>query len=144
MNAQISEANPDDSEFLSALAVRTYTEAFGHSMNASDLAAHIETNLSPERFREVLREDAFLLARVGGKTVGFVQFGDAHIDDRDLDGLKVRPGDKEVRRLYVLGGVSEPWSRYEPYERGAERLPDCRDNRLFGCVGRQRRCPATL
>ena len=101
MNARISEANPDDSEFLSALAVRTYTEAFGHSMSASDLAAHIETNLSPERFREVLREDVFLLARVRGETVGFVQFGDAHIDDGDLDGLKVQPGDKEVRRLYV-------------------------------------------
>ena len=102
MDVRISEANPDDSEFLSALAVQTYTEAFGHSMSTSDLAAHIGTNLSPERFREMLREDVFLLARVRGETVGFVQFGDAHIDDGDLDGTKVQPGDKEVRRLYVL------------------------------------------
>ena len=101
MDVRISEANPDDSEFLSALAVQTYTEAFGHSMSVSDLAAYLKINLSPERFREVLREDVFLLARVRGKTVGFVQFGDAQIDDGDLDGTKVRPGDKEVRRLYV-------------------------------------------
>lgn len=92
---------------LSALAVQTYTAAFGHSMSAADLAAHLKTNLSPERFRELLRDDMFLLARVEGEGVGFIQFGDAHIDNNDLDDRdlnkppRVQPGDREVRRLYV-------------------------------------------
>lgn len=101
IEARFIEATPDDSDSLSALAVQTYTEAFGHSMSASDLAAHLKTNLSPRRFREMLHEDVFLLAHRADKLIGFVQFGDAHIDDRDLDG-KIQPGDKEVRRLYVL------------------------------------------
>ncbi len=93
---------PKDSALLSTLAVQTYTAAFGHSMSASDLAAHLETNMSPERVRVMLRGDVFLLAHAEGEVVGFVQFGDAHVDDSDLnEQLRVRPGDQEVRRLYV-------------------------------------------
>lgn len=102
MNVHLREAEPSDVDALSVFAKRTYAEAFGHSMSTSDLAAHLKTNLSPGRFREMLREDVFLLAHRADKLIGFVQFGDAHIDDRDLDGLKIQPGDKEVRRLYVL------------------------------------------
>lgn len=50
----------------------------------------------------MLCEDVFLLARAGGETVGFVQFGDVY---RGRDGYRpfgAQPGDKEVRRLYVL------------------------------------------
>ncbi len=103
MDVRIVEATQDDNELLWALAVQTYTEAFGHSMSAADLAAHLKANLSPERVHEMLHEDAFLLARAEGETVGFVQFGDAHIDAGDLSKLfEVRPGNKEIRRLYVL------------------------------------------
>lgn len=103
IHADICIATPDDSALLSALAVQTYTEAFSHSMSAADLAVHLETNLSPERIRKMLREDVFLLARMKGETVGFVQFGDAYIDASDLtESLEVQPGNKEIRRLYVL------------------------------------------
>ena len=102
IHADICIATPDDSALLSALAVQTYTEAFGPSMSAADLASHLKTNLSPEHVREMLHEDVFLLARVEGETVAFVQFGDAHIDAGDLSKpSEVQPGDKEIRRLYV-------------------------------------------
>ena len=102
MDICIVEATLDDDELLSALAVQTYTAAFGHSVSAADLAAHLMSNLTPERFRKMLREDVFLLAQLEGETVGFVQFGDAHIDDSNLsEPLQIDLGDKEIRRLYV-------------------------------------------
>lgn len=103
MDFHISEATPDDSDLLSALAMQTYAEAFGHSLSASDLTVHLETHLSPERLREMLREDMFLLMCVADTTVGFIQFGDAHVDSSDLtEPLEVEPDDTEIRRLYVL------------------------------------------
>lgn len=102
IHTDVCKAAPEDSALLSALAVQTYTAAFGHSMSAADLATHLETHLSPERMSEMLCEDVFLLARVAGETVGFVQFGDVY---RGRDGYRsfgVQPGDKEVRRLYIL------------------------------------------
>ena len=90
---------------LSALATRTYSEAFGHSLRASDLAAHLRNNLSPERVRKMIGEDTLLLAYEEHRLIGFVQFGDARISDAHSESpelLRVQPGDKEVRRLYVL------------------------------------------
>ena len=56
----------DDVTALSALARRTYAEAFGHSFSPSDLAAHLESNLAESYFRQALEEDVFLLAETDG------------------------------------------------------------------------------
>lgn len=103
MTFQLREAGRGDAEALLALATRTYTEAFGHSLSSADLAAHLERHLSPGRIRDLLRDEVFLLALEKGVMVGFVQFGDADTNDAELVG--VQPGDKELRRLYVAAEV---------------------------------------
>ncbi len=100
MNIALRRAELSDADSLSALATRTYSEAFGHSLRASDLAAHLRNKLSPERVRKMIGEDTLLLAYQGDRLIGFVQFGDAHSESTEP--LRIQPGDKEVRRLYVL------------------------------------------
>lgn len=86
----IRKAIHGDAGALSALAIETYTQAFGHSFSPADLAAHLENNLSLRRFEQILSEDTVLLAETGGRMVGYVQFG-------RLEGS----ADQELRRLYV-------------------------------------------
>ena len=86
----------DDVTALSALARRTYAEAFGHSFSPSDLAAHLESNLAESCFRQVLEEDVFLLAETEGRLIAFVQFGPLRIAVPAPS-----PQDQELRRIYV-------------------------------------------
>ncbi len=102
MNTALRRAELSDADSLSALATRTYSEAFGHSLRASDLSAHLRNNLSPERVRKMIGEDTLLLAYEEHRLIGFVQLGDARIGDESTGPLRIQPGDKEVRRLYVL------------------------------------------
>lgn len=81
-----------DAPTLCALAQKTYADAFGETMNATDLRAHLETHLALENIQAFLREDIVLVAEYNGRLVGFVQCG-------------ARDGDicvQELRRLYVL------------------------------------------
>ena len=89
----------DDVTALSALARRTYAEAFGHSFSPSDLAAHLERNLAESCFRHALTEDVFLLAETEGRLIGFVQFGPLRIAVPTPS-----PQDQELRRIYVEAG----------------------------------------
>jgi len=75
----IRAAGMDDVTALSALARRTYADAFGHSFSPSDLAAHLESNLAESYFRQAFDEDVFLLAETEGRLIGFVQFGPLRI-----------------------------------------------------------------
>lgn len=102
MNIALRRSELGDADSLSALAARTYSEAFSHSMRASDLAAHLRNNLSPERVRKMIGEDTLLFAYEEDRLIGFVQFGDARVGNESTEPLRVQPGDKEVRRLYVL------------------------------------------
>lgn len=92
----IRAAVQDDAEALSQLAQETFTRFFGPSMLASDLAAHLEANLSPEVFAVILARDTVLIAELEGQMAGFVQFGRAgsfavaNCDD-----------DRAVRKMYV-------------------------------------------
>ncbi len=95
----IRAAEGDDLEPLSELAARTYVDAFGSSMSAADLAAHLENKLSRACFAKFLQEDGFLLAEAGGNLVGFVQIGAAEPSSFEH---RVGPGAWELRRLYVL------------------------------------------
>jgi len=92
----IRQATPSDAQTLSALAMETYADAFGHSMQASDLASHVEEHLLPHHFERMVKDDIILVAEAQGRLVGFAQFGRATI----------APGvgsstDQELRRLYV-------------------------------------------
>ena len=85
-------ATHGDLATLSTLAMHTYSEAFGHSLSASDLAAHLENHLSARSFSRMLDDDVILVAEVGTRMIGYVQFGTApaapHLD-------------QELRRMYV-------------------------------------------
>jgi len=87
---EISEASIDDADELSALAVRTYVEAWGAEFEPDDLAWHLERTISPARWREHLLKDRVFWAHAGGEAVGFVQFGPSG-----------RAGDMLIDRLYV-------------------------------------------
>lgn len=81
---------------LSALAARTWADAFGHTVSEEEQAAELEQTRSEEYFRAAMEKDAILLAEDGGELVGYVQFGDVAIAEVDLE-----PGDQELRRVYV-------------------------------------------
>ncbi len=103
VSTRIREAHEADAGVLSGLARRTYVDAFASSMRAGDLAAHLDRQLSAERVLAMLREDVFLLAFEAEALAGFAQLGDARVDAAHLDAaVAPRPGDQEIRRLYVL------------------------------------------
>jgi diamine N-acetyltransferase len=89
----------DDLAALSALARQTYADAFGHSFSAPDLAAHLESGLADDYFRQAFEEDVFLVAEAEGRLVGFVQFGPLRISVP----APTTP-DQELRRIYVHAG----------------------------------------
>lgn len=82
----------EDAPTLCALAQKTYADAFGASMSASDLHAHFAKHLAPANVEQFLRDDAVLVAEWDRQLIGFVQCG-----ARDGD-MRVQ----ELRRLYVL------------------------------------------
>ena len=99
MIATIRKAQRVDVNSLSELAKTTYANAFGHSLNPPDLAAHLENNLSESCFEEFLDEDTILVAEHDNRLIGFIQIGVAwpETDDDDFS-----PEDAELRRIYVL------------------------------------------
>jgi diamine N-acetyltransferase len=96
---EVARASRHDLEALAWLARETYTAAFGGSMDAADLAAHLDRHLSRAAVDRMLAVDDFLVARVPGSLLGFVQFGQA----QDHEGASYRPPPDavEIRRLYV-------------------------------------------
>ena len=91
----IRKATTHDLFTISALAMQTYTDAFGHSFSPVDLAAHLEKNLSPKNFERMLEEDTYLVAETDTHMLGFVQFGRGNLETDSSATL-------ELRRLYVL------------------------------------------
>ena len=91
MSAEVSEAFITDAEEISALAIRTYVETFGHEFEPDDLAWHIDQTMSARIWRSYLLRDRVLWARIGERAVGFVQFGPSD------DGA----GEIAIHRLYV-------------------------------------------
>ena len=83
---------------LSALASRTYAEAFGGSLPAKDLAAQLEATRSAEYFRRVLQTDTILVASLDDAIVGYVQLSEVRIPIDD-----VTAADQELAALYVAG-----------------------------------------
>lgn len=90
MPAEISEASLADAEEISALAIKTYVDTFGHEFEPDELAHYLDKTIAVPRWPEHLARDRVLFARIDGRAIGFVQFGPA-----EHDGI-------EIRRLYVL------------------------------------------
>ena len=97
---EIFLASTNEHREVAEFARRTYEYAFGHEIGALELRQHLGDNMSDERFRQMVSEDSFYLARSNGQLVGFAQVGpvttvyEQHLEefDRDAD---------ELRRLYV-------------------------------------------
>jgi ribosomal protein S18 acetylase RimI-like enzyme len=91
---EISEASVDDVDALSALAIKTYVDAWGAEFAPDDLAWHLERTISPARWRAHLAKDRVLWAWLEGKPVAYVQFG-------PMD----EPRAVLIDRLYVEAGL---------------------------------------
>jgi ribosomal protein S18 acetylase RimI-like enzyme len=92
----VRPAEATDVPAISALARRTWADAFGDSVSGEEQAAELAATRSVDYFRVALERDTILVGRVGSQLVGYVQFGDVGIPE-----IEIRPGDQELRRVYV-------------------------------------------
>ncbi|HBK46116.1 MAG TPA: GNAT family N-acetyltransferase [Xanthomonadaceae bacterium] len=99
MGYGIRRATPEDAEVLSALAARTFTETFGHLYPDEDLQGFLAESYAVERSRIVLAHPdyAIWLLELDGVAVGHAAAGPCGLPRED-----VRPGDGELKRLYLL------------------------------------------
>jgi diamine N-acetyltransferase len=81
---------------LSELAMRTWSDAFGHTVRPADAAAALEDEHSETHFRQALCDTTILVAEAQDALVGYVQFGEVAIPEVD-----VHTGDQSIYRLYV-------------------------------------------
>jgi ribosomal protein S18 acetylase RimI-like enzyme len=93
---RIRTAEPDDVAALSALARRTWSEAFGEGVSAGDETAELEEGRSESYFSGALGRETILVAEADGHLVGYVQFGNVNIPE-----VESRQGDQSLQRLYV-------------------------------------------
>lgn len=96
---EIRRATVADAETLSVLAARTFTETFGHLYPAEDLQAFLSTSYAVGRQRTILAHPdyAIWLLEHEGQAVGHAAAGPCGLPHPD-----VRPGDGELKRLYLL------------------------------------------
>jgi diamine N-acetyltransferase len=91
----IRSAQATDADALTEFAQRTYSEAFGPTFLPADLAAHLERCLTRAEVARFLTADIVLLAESGGRTIGYLQFGDAHA------AVDLATNAQQLRRIYV-------------------------------------------
>jgi diamine N-acetyltransferase len=102
MAIQIRRAQMDDLVQLTALARKTYADAYGADMPSAELETHLEVNLSEQRIAQMLKLDVFLLAESAERLVGFVQFGTVNTEAWLLiESVQLSISDQEIRRLYI-------------------------------------------
>lgn len=96
---RIRRATPDDAAAVTRIATATFSETFGHLYPAQDLQAFLEEAYSLERAQVVLAHPdyAIWLVEHDGAVVGHAAAGPC-----GLPHAEVRPGDGELKRLYLL------------------------------------------
>ena len=101
MRVDLRRATVDDAAALASLAARTFTETFGHLYPPEDLDAFLRESYGVERQRTILSHPDYavwLLEDAGG-AFGHVAAGPCGLPHAD-----VKPGDGEIKRLYLLRG----------------------------------------
>jgi GNAT superfamily N-acetyltransferase len=95
----IRRATVDDAHTLSVLAARTFTETFGHLYPPAHLQAFLEESYAVERQRIILGHPdyAVWLLEHDGVAIGHAAAGPCGLPHAD-----VRPGDGELKRLYLV------------------------------------------
>ena len=96
MDVEVRPATTSDVPALSALAKRSWFDAFGASVPPDEADAELDATRSEAYFGDALTCHTILVAEANGVLLGYVQFGEVNIQE-----LEVRPGDQELQRLYV-------------------------------------------
>ena len=92
----IRPARLSDLPALSALAKRTWSDAFGDGVNPDNEAAELEETRSETYFANALRKKTILVAEGERALLGYVEFGDVRVPE-----VQAQPGDQGLHRLYV-------------------------------------------
>lgn len=93
---QIEPVKPGEIEELAELAARTFSDAFGHTMDEQDLEQSLAENRSAAYFEKALEESTILVAKHQGKIAGYVQYGKVKIPEAEAT-----KADRELGRLYI-------------------------------------------
>ncbi|MFT2753298.1 N-acetyltransferase family protein [Clavibacter sp. Sh2088] len=104
--ASFRVATPADADEVAALAARTFALACPPTTTAEAIAEHIDTVLSPARFRAHLADPSHrvVIAEVDGRAVGYTMVVAAPPADPDVAGaLRLRPV-IELSKVYVEAG----------------------------------------
>lgn len=99
MALTVRRATSDDAAALSALSARCFTETFGHLYRPEDLSAFLRDAYAEAKQLELLSrgDSASWLLEDVGVPVGYVVAGPSGLPHAD-----VKPGDGELKRLYLL------------------------------------------
>ena len=98
MTTVIRRAVPTDAEVLAELGVSTFIETFGHLYSDADLQAFLDESHTAAAYAKTLANPDYALwiAERGGHAIGYAQAGPCGLPHED-----VRPGDGELKRLYL-------------------------------------------
>ena len=97
--ALIRRATPADAVALRALTQRTFADTFGHLYPPNDLAEFFATVYALDAFQDLLRDpaQAAWFLELDGTPIGHALAGPC-----TLPHPEVRPGDGELKRLYLV------------------------------------------
>jgi len=98
MDVNIRQATDADIKELSALATKTWLDAFGDQFSEEERKRRCEKNRSETYFEAALKRDIILVAEEDKALIGYVEFGPPN-----LSIFEILDGDQELTRLYVLG-----------------------------------------
>ena len=103
MTLAIRRAVPGDAATLSRIAMRTFTDTFGHMYPDEDLQDFLRTNYAIAEWTRLLCDDtsAVWLLEEGDEAVGYAHAGPCGLPHPDA-----RAEDGELKRLYVLSRAS--------------------------------------
>ena len=99
MNPVIRRAERADAETLSRVAIRTFTEIFGHLYPDADLQDFLRANYAPDACRRLLGDDAYAvwLLEDEREAIGYAVAGPC-----GLPHPAATANDGELKRLYLL------------------------------------------
>jgi hypothetical protein len=92
----VRQAELGDVAELSALAQRTWSDAFGAAFTPEDQTADAEARRSEAFFAAALADSVILVAQLDGVMVGYAKCGPVGIPEAHAG-----EGDRELHRLYV-------------------------------------------
>ena len=96
MELEIRSATSGDAPLLADLAERTWSDAVRGVISHDDMVAHLAKVRSKTDVGTAVDNQTILVAEAHCSILGWVEFGDVVIPEVD-----VRPGDQEIRRVYV-------------------------------------------